>query len=466
MKKISFALKTFFYGVAFLFIFVAGLTAYIYQKEIRLKNKIYPNVFIDKINFGNKSASQIEDYLRKKNQTLKKVKIFLNYKNSQIASFSAEDINLQYDKETIIKHAFLVGRTSARLSRIYQKIFSILNLARFDFFSNLTYDLKPVEDVLGYLEEKYNQPAINALFEISQGRVSAFRKEKSGVKIDKEATMAKLKEMIEELKTKPRNNLVINVVDKIIRPEITLSSVNSFGIAEKLSEGKSDYSGSTPERIHNIILASSKLHGVLIPSNQIFSFNKTVGDISAATGYKQTYIIKNGRTVLGDGGGVCQVSTTLFRAALNAGLPIKERVAHAYRVHYYENDAKPGFDATVFSPSVDLKFENNTPAHILIQTKINQEKNWLIFILYGKRDNREVEISPSTVWDIVPPPEPVYQDDPTLKKGVIKQVDWPSWGAKAKFHYRVKKEGKVIIDQDFFSFYRPWRAVYLVGTAD
>jgi vancomycin resistance protein YoaR len=205
---------------------------------------------------------------------------------------------------------------------------------------------------------------------------------------------------------------------------------------------------------------------MLIPKNEIFSFNKAIGDISSATGYKQAYIIKNGRTVLGDGGGVCQVSTTLFRTALNAGLPIKERIAHAYRVHYYENDGKPGFDATVFDPSADLKFENNTPAHILIQSYVDQENNWLIFIFYGKNDSRKIEISQATVWDVLPPPEPLYQDDPTLKKGAIKQVDWASWGAKAKFHYKVEKEGKVIIDQDFFSSYRPWQAVYLVGTTE
>jgi vancomycin resistance protein YoaR len=87
-----------------------------------------------------------------------------------------------------------------------------------------------------------------------------------------------------------------------------------------------------------------------------------------------------GKTVLGDGGGICQVSTTLFRAALNSGLPISEYHAHAYRVGYYENDAKPGLDATVFGPTVDFKFINNTPASILIQTIVDKENNKLLFI--------------------------------------------------------------------------------------
>ena len=165
-------------------------------------------------------------------------------------------------------------------------------------------------------------------------------------------------------------------------------------------------------------------------------------------------------------GGVCQVSTTLFRAALNAGIPIIERTAHAYRVGYYENDSKPGFDATVFAPSPDLKIKNDTPASILIQTEVDQENNLLYFRFYGKKDGRRIEISPVTVYDVVPPLPEIRQDDPTLKKGVTKQVDFPAWGAKAVFNYKVYQGAKTIFEKEFFSSYRPWQAVYLVGTAD
>jgi vancomycin resistance protein YoaR len=191
-----------------------------------------------------------------------------------------------------------------------------------------------------------------------------------------------------------------------------------------------------------------------------------VGDISSLTGYKQAYVIKNGRTVLGDGGGVCQVSTTLFRAALNTGLPILERTSHAYRVQYYENDAKPGLDATVFGPTVDLKIQNDTPAAILIETEIDKENNILTFKLFGKKDGRTVELSPVRVYDEQPPPAPRYEDDPTLKKGVTKQVDFASWGAKSQYTYKIHKADKSTYERTFNSVYRPWQAVYLVGQAD
>jgi len=144
-------------------------------------------------------------------------------------------------------------------------------------------------------------------------------------------------------------------------------------------------------------------------------------------------------------------------------LPIVERHAHAYRVSYYENDSEPGFDATIYSPSVDLKFKNDTPGALLIQTEIDEVNMILTFRFYGKKDDRKIEISKATVWDVSPPPEPLYQEDPTLKSGEVKQVDFPAWGAKAKFTYKVTN-GKEVMEKTFFSTFRPWRAVYLKGT--
>ena len=209
-----------------------------------------------------------------------------------------------------------------------------------------------------------------------------------------ESTLSDFDNLVQSFK-KDRKNKVINIKPRIIDPEITLASINNYGIEELISEGRSDYSHSIPERIHNVILAASKFNGVLIPPGKIFSFNEAVGDISSLTGYKPAYIIKEGKTVLGDGGGVCQVSTTLFRAALNAGLQIVERYPHAYRVLYYENDMKPGYDATVFSPTVDLKIKNDTPAHILIETEVDENNNLLYFRFFGKKDNRKIEIGPA-----------------------------------------------------------------------
>jgi vancomycin resistance protein YoaR len=216
--------------------------------------------------------------------------------------------------------------------------------------------------------------------------------------------------------------------------------------------------------VHNIELAAARLNGVLIKPGEEFSFNAAVGEVSAATGYQAAYIIQNGRTQLGDGGGLCQDSTTVFRAALDSGLPITVRRGHSYRVGYYEQNAKAGLDATVYSPSTDLKFINDTPAHILIQTEVDSPNRTLKVYFYGTSDGRKATIKDHVVWGITPAPPDVYQDDPTLPVGTVKQVDWKAQGAKAQFVYVVERGGEIIFEKTFTTIYQPWAAVFLRGT--
>ncbi len=435
----------------------------VYDKKI-IAGKIYPNVYVEGIAFGGKNKQEVIDFFNKKNRHLQNKAISVIYQKETVATFSGRQLALAYDSEGIAQRAYLIGRSPYFLSNLYQKIASILKLTRFDFSAPINWDKHQGREFIGSFEEKYNRPAKNALFKFEEGRVMSFRQEEKGLMIESEKFLSDFEKSIYSLSKEQKNQKVI-VQSRVIEPEITLSKANSLGIEEFIAEGKSNFSHSISERIHNIILASSKFNGILIPPNEVFSFNKTVGDISSLTGYKPAYIIKGGKTVLGDGGGVCQVSTTLFRAALNAGLPIVERTAHAYRVGYYENDSKPGFDATVFDP-VDLKIKNDTPAHILIQTEVDTDNYTLTFRFYGKKDNREVFISPVTIYDVQPPPPPVYQDDPTLKKGEEKQIDFPAWGSKVTFDYKVTKNGQTTFEKSFFSDYRPWQAVYLKGTAE
>ena len=437
----------------------------IVNEQRNFNNKIYPNVYINDVDFGRKSKAAVIDYFNDLNSKYKNIRIDILFEDTLIASFSGKQLKIGFDASGIADRAYLIGRSSHFTSRLYQKLAAIFNWQEFNFTTNLDYDKSVLQEFITAAKEKYNKPAKNALFSFEKGRVISFRQEEKGRQLEEEKFLNDLDKLISS-SGKKIENIQIQLPVKVIQPEITLAKANEFGIEELIAEGKSDFSHSIPERIHNIILASSKFNGVLIPKGSIFSFNEAVGDISSLTGYKPAYIIKSGKTVLGDGGGVCQVSTTLFRAALNAGIPIVERTAHAYRVGYYENDSKPGFDATVFAPSPDLKIKNDTPTSILIQTEVDQENNLLYFRFYGKKDGRRIEISPVTVYDVVPPLPPLYQDDPTLKKGITKQVDFPAWGAKAVFNYKVYQGDKTIFEKEFFSSYRPWQAVYLVGTTE
>lgn len=324
------------------------------------------------------------------------------------------------------------------------------------------FDEKKLREYTSKLAENIDRPPQNANFEFTNGKVEVFVPAQNGVQLEVDASVNALIAGLGllEVSDTPQE---VTLITTQVSPEIATSDVNSLGIKELIGRGESTYRGSIPGRVHNVALTASRLHGVLIPPGETFSFNKTIGEVSAATGYKAAYVIRNGRTELGDGGGVCQDSTTLFRAALNAGLPITKWKAHSYRVGYYEQNSKPGFDATVYSPSVDFQFINDTPAHILIQAQADSDNKTLVIELYGTSDGREAVISNYQQWDAVPAPPPLYQDDPSLGPGVVKQVDWAAAGLKTKFEYTVRRDGQTIFEKTFYSNFRPWQAVYLRG---
>ncbi len=240
--------------------------------------------------------------------------------------------------------------------------------------------------------------------------------------------------------------------------------ISKYGIKELLAEGKSKFTGSASSRIHNLALAAERAGNTLLAPGAIYSLNKTIGEISAKTGYDSAYIISNGRTVLGEGGGVCQTSTTIFRAALNAGLPIVARYPHAYRVKYYEIESPVGIDAAIYQPSLDFQFKNDTANYILVESTLDLKENSLVFKIYGTSDNRKVEITEPVVTSQTAPPPALYVDDPTLAEGTIKQVDFPAWGANVSFSRTVTRDGETMYKDMFNSRYQAWKAVYMRGT--
>lgn len=428
--------------------------------EKKYTGRAYPNVYIDSVRFGGKSQSEIEAYWTEKNKTISNIQFTFQFENT-IATVSASDLAVGYNAKLSAVQALLVGRSPNFLSNIRERYGG----QQINLPPAFTWDTDRLDATVASLSATINIPVENALFQFAKGKVTAFKPSKAGKALNEQKLKETFSDEVIHAITTNTQRVIIPVPVDTIEPLMATNQTNTFGIKEKISTGYSEFAGSIPGRIHNVALAASKLNGILIAPGETFSFNKTVGDISAATGYQSAYIIKDGRTVLGDGGGVCQVSTTLFRAALNAGLPIIERHEHSYRVHYYEEGGfKPGLDATVFDPSNDLKFINDTPAYILIQTKTDTNKLTLTFDLYGVTDGRHAEILNQTLTGITAPPAPLYQDDPTLSVGVVKQVDFEAWGAKASFRYKVTKNRTTLIDQVFTSNYRPWQAVFLKGT--
>ena len=326
------------------------------------------------------------------------------------------------------------------------------------------YDGEAIEDTLKTVAKTFERDPQNPKFVFENGKVTEFEPALDGIKIDTGQFETQLIRKLEDLEVSEEKSIELNVPTNKTPPEITTDKVNNLGINELIGRGTSTYYHSIPGRVHNISLATSRINGTLVKPGDSFSFNTALGDVSAFTGYQQAYIISGGKTILGDGGGVCQVSSTLFRALLNSGLPITERQAHAYRVSYYEQGSSPGLDATVYSPSPDLKFVNDTPGYILIEATADTKNYSLVFEIYGTGDGRVASITKPVVTGVVAPPEDLYQDDPSLPSGTIKQIDYKAWGAKVTFNYVVTRDGQEIINKTFLSNYKPWQAVYLRGT--
>lgn len=447
----------FFWVTLIIFTFCAALFA---TFERHFLGKIYPNVAIDGISFTGETPAEVKSYWQSKNSAFPKIQLELHFEN-KVATISGEDLEMGYDATLSAVQAYDVGRSPNWLSNIY----TVMSGTQVNLQPYFRWNTEPISDALDAISADVSVPVADALFQFQNGKVISFRPSANGKELNRTEAEKRISDALHSASHGNTQTISVSMPIEIVYPSVTTDKANSFGIKELIGTGYSEFAGSISGRIHNIALAASRINGVLIKPGDTFSFNDAVGDITAATGYQSAYIIKDGHTVLGDGGGVCQVSTTLFRAALAAGLPIVERHAHDYRVHYYEEGGyKPGLDATVYGPTYDLKFKNDTPGYILIQTKTDIDNVSLTFELYGTGDGRLATITNQKLWDVTAPPPDLYQDDPTLPRGTTKQVDFSAWGAKASFDYTVVRNGQTIENTTFFSNFRPWQAVYLRGT--
>jgi vancomycin resistance protein YoaR len=256
-----------------------------------------------------------------------------------------------------------------------------------------------------------------------------------------------------------------------IAPEVNDSKTAAdLGITELVHTESSFFFGSSEARIQNIEKAASEFHGLLIPPGATFSMAANMGEVSLDNGYTEALIIFNGRTIEGVGGGVCQVSTTLFRTAFFAGFPITERYPHAYRVSYYEKTSSggrdpdlAGLDATVYVPLVDLKFTNDTPYWLLMETYVNRSTNRLMWKFYSTSDGRSVEWLTTGPVNTVEPKKPLYKLNAELKAGEIKQVDWAADGADIRVERSVYRDNTLYFSDTINTHYEPWRAIFEYG---
>ncbi|MBZ0301305.1 MAG: VanW family protein [Anaerolineae bacterium] len=251
-------------------------------------------------------------------------------------------------------------------------------------------------------------------------------------------------------------------------------TATELGITQLVSEATTYYTGSTANRIQNIIESARRFDGVIVAPGEEFSYNTVLGNITPEDGFVEGFVIVGGRTVRGVGGGVCQVSTTMFQAAFYAGYPITERWAHGYRVGYYERGEGVGMDAAIYQGdpalnerSLDLRFVNDTPYHLLIESSIYPGEDAVQFRFYSTSVGRQVVKRGPTIQNVVSAKPTLYQSNPDLRAGQERWLDWPAEGAYVEVtRVLLDANGNEIDSTRFRTQYQPWGAVVEVAPGD
>ncbi|MXV20354.1 VanW family protein [Deinococcus xianganensis] len=320
--------------------------------------------------------------------------------------------------------------------------------------SGIEPDEKTLKAAFGRLTDAIDQPALNARYVLQGGKLVK-AKEKAGLVTDRAAAYALFRKAVLDPTVK-----TVVFPSKADQPTLTIDRLPAADKLQLIAVGKSTYYGSSAARRTNVANAASKINGAVVPSGEVFSFLNTLGGIDASNGFVGGLIISGGRTVDGLGGGVCQVSTTVFRALYQAGLPVIERNQHSYRVGYYEPQV--GFEAAVYDPGLDLKLKNDTTAPILIKANNDNARSTLTVEVWGVKPQRTVTVSPAVITARVPHPAPKYVVNTALRPGVVRQVDWAADGYSL-YITRTIKDAKGVRTDKVSTVYKAWQAVYETG---
>jgi vancomycin resistance protein YoaR len=254
-----------------------------------------------------------------------------------------------------------------------------------------------------------------------------------------------------------------------IKPTIDSANLDKFGITTLLGSGQSNYSGSSDGRSTNVEVGASLLNGTLIPPQSEFSFNGSIGWIDEDKGFVEAQVIDGEKIGKDIGGGICQVSTTVFRAAYLSGLPITEWWPHRFRIGFYEFDGwKPGLDASILQPTedpatwADFKFENPSSHWMLIESWADGVN--VVVNIYGADLGYDVE-STGPTWGAktqMLPPQEVVDDE--LDPGTVSLGQVAGIGEELS-HYRVVRDrnGEVLWERSFYTKYFPRGDVWKVS---
>lgn len=422
-------------------------------------NKVFPGVSVLGIDLGGESYSDAR-FIINKSLSLGNIESLTLKHEDSTWEINPFEFGFKADVDMLVEEAMSIGRSGSLATNFNSRVLALSGQEQKAIVADskaYSFDRPKLEDYLTLnVEPQINREVQEAKLIIRNGYATDFSPDQEGYALDLDESINTISASL----LSPDNEVELSV--EVQKPRTILAETNTQGINTLIARGESDFSGSPANRRHNIRVGAEKFDGVIVPSGEILSFIRELGPIDARAGYLPELVIKNDGTVPEFGGGLCQVSTTAFRAVLYGGLTITERRNHSYRVAYYE---PAGTDATVYDPYPDFKFTNDTPGSILIDTYITGDK--LFFDFYGTDTGRTVNVDGPHISNITAFPEPIYIDTSTLPPGEIKQIETPHRGATAVVYRKVyDANGGIVHNDTIKSHYIPWAAKYLRGVED
>lgn len=402
-----------------------------------------------------------------------------NYAKAQ-ADFENDIKNLKTDKiilESVYSYPLVKKSEAQKALPDYQKILALApiklkyqdkdwEITQARLVNTMEFQMQDNRVVIGLNKEKIQEflktiaseidiAPQDAKFQMVDNKVTEFQAGQNGQILNLDTSYDRINALVISQNPNP-----IELIVDETKGKIATGDVNNIGISDLMGRGTSNFKGSPKNRRINIATGAKILNGILIAPNEEFSMIKALGPIDGEHGFKQELVIKGNKTIPEYGGGLCQIGTTAFRAALNSGLPITMRRNHSYRVTYYE---PAGLDATIYDPLPDLRFLNDTSNYILFTTKVDGDN--LYFDFYGTKDGRTVELSPNPprIYNVTSPGPIKYVQTDTLKPGEKKKQETAHKGADTYFKYTVTYPNGEIKEKEFTSHYVPWPEVWLVG---
>jgi len=405
---------------------------------------------------GGKSFSEVQEILAGENEAVKGRKVSLHIASSGVwlEDIPYGELGIQLDLERIWREAYQVGRTGSWWQRWYtrwqvrrkgQEIPLYLKLDRDQGYQTLQNHTKHLR-----------VPAQDARLMITPKDKVVILPSVAG----REPNLDRLLADLEQALTDPvLPGIRLDVAFRTLEPKITTAEVESYRITGLVSSFSTSYNPQKVNRSRNIELAAKAIDGYLLPPGEIFSFNQVVGPRTKERGYDEADVILNKRFVPDVGGGVCQVSTTLYNAVLRANLEIIERHPHSILIRYVE----PGMDAAVAYGSLDFVFRNNTEGHILIKSKA--QYGTVTFKIFGLAQNKKrVTVKSFKEKEVLP--ETIYQNDPSVPQGQYILEHDGSWGMYVRVERYVYEESGRLLSKEIVSrdYYPPVDRVIRTGT--